>query len=244
MAKAVLPGSIEYSASASEVLAGALQDNDRGTIMGRRSFGKGLVQEQYDLSNGGALRITVARYYTPLGRSIQKPYTKGEKEAYMEEVYARHGVTDSSLPGKNKEIYTTRKGKKLFGEGGITPDLTVPFDSSKIPEEVLKLYNNNRMGDFSFQIFKENQQLIRSYKDVNQYGSGFQLPANTWENYLEASSKDSVFVTTVPDHIKADLLLIIKSNVARYRWRSTGFFQLMQPSDKMLQQALQTIQKQ
>lgn len=100
------------------------------------------------------------------------------------------------------------------------------------------------MGDFSFQIFKEHQQTIRSFKDVKQFEAKFQLPENTWENYLDAARKDSVFVTTVPDKIKADLLLIIKSNIARYQWRSTGFFQLMQPSDKTIQKAIETIQKQ
>ncbi|HSC52089.1 MAG TPA: S41 family peptidase [Phnomibacter sp.] len=235
----------EYSASASEVLAGALQDNDRGTIVGRRSFGKGLVQEQYDLSNGGALRITVARYFTPLGRSIQKPYQNGHKDDYLEEVYGRHRNNDSlAAANASKEIYITKKGKKLLGAGGITPDVLVPFDSTKLPVEVLKLYNSSRINHFSFNIFKENQALIRSYKSVHQFDSAFQLQPNAWNDYLQAARKDSVFVTDVSSHIKSDLLLIIKSDVARYVWRSTGYYQLMQPSDKTLLQAIKTIQTQ
>src|SRR6186997_530842 len=118
----------ELSASASEVLTGALQDWCRATILGRRTFGKGLVQEQYDLSDGSAIRLVVARYYTPLGRSIQRPYAHGKKE-YMDEIWQRYSNGEALYADSNKvskgEAFKTNCGKILYGGGGIMPNIFV-----------------------------------------------------------------------------------------------------------------------
>src|SRR6476469_9027278 len=122
----------ETSASASEVLAGALQDWDRATIVGRRTFGKGLVQEQFQLTDGSALRLTVARYYSPLGRNIQKPYAEGY-DKYEEEVMDRfHNgeVLKGDTTKKSGPAFRTPKGRIVYGGGGITPDIYVPFDTA------------------------------------------------------------------------------------------------------------------
>jgi len=120
----------EGSASASEVIAGALQDHDRAMIVGRRSFGKGLVQEQYVLSDGSALRLTIARYYTPLGRSIQKPYNEGHAKYNMEVLNRvhNHDSAASNAGTKLGKSFKTAKGKVLYGGGGITPDAVVEID--------------------------------------------------------------------------------------------------------------------
>jgi carboxyl-terminal processing protease len=236
----------EFSASASEVVAGALQDNDRGTIMGRRSFGKGLVQEQYDLSNGGALRITVARYYTPSGRSIQKPYN-GNRHDYMSEAYERGGAPDSADPTAtpSREVYTTRKGKKVMGGGGITPDVVLASDTSKLPADAATAINNNLIGDVSFLLFKQYEPQIKALGDAANFEKKFVLPSQTWDNYLAAASKDSLSMPRqIPPQVKQVILQRIKANMARYIWRGNGFFTVLNANDNTLKSALEHIEKQ
>ena len=146
----------EGTASASEILTGALQDWDRATIVGRRTFGKGLVQEPFELNDGSELRLTIARYYTPLGRSIQKPYNKG-REAYNEEVYDRfhngemlHGDTTSVHAGP---VFRTPAGRQVYGGGGITPDVFVAVDTTQIARSVSALYISGTLNNFIYEYY-------------------------------------------------------------------------------------------
>jgi carboxyl-terminal processing protease len=172
----------ETSASASEIVAGALQDNDRGLIVGRRSFGKGLVQEPVFFSDNSGLRLTVARYYTPTGRSIQKPYTRSNKEAYENELQDRflHGEMSSSDSSKvvSGEQFHTPQGKVVYGGGGIMPDVFVPMDTSAYNSYYTAIYRKNLIYRFALQFVDRHRKELNTIRDMaqlNKYFGGFRF---------------------------------------------------------------------
>jgi carboxyl-terminal processing protease len=235
----------EFSASASEVLAAALQDNDRGTIMGRRSFGKGLVQEQYDLSNGAALRLTVARYYTPIGRSIQKPY-HGDVNDYYGEAVERHLKADTAQPSAaDSSVYTTRKGRKLYGGGGIAPDIVIDADTTGRGSADSRLFDPVLINQFAFQLFKKYQTQVRSFPSPEKFNQGFALNGADWNALFEAARTDSNATSQVAEAaaLPADLERRIKANMARLVWRNNGYFSIMQPGDRYLAAAIEHLSK-
>lgn len=158
----------EWSASASEIFAGAIQDNDRGLIIGRRSFGKGLVQQQYPLSNGAAVRLTIARYYTPSGRCIQKPYAKGDRSSYDLEVVERftHGeLTNADSVKNNKtQSYKTKLGRTVYGGGGISPDRFVGRDTTGFTPYFNRITEEGLLNDFAFRYADTHRSEFRSYR--------------------------------------------------------------------------------
>ena len=159
----------EFSGSASEIFAGAIQDNDRGLIIGRRSFGKGLVQQQIPFSDNSAVRLTVARYYTPSGRCIQKPYEMGNSEDYEKEILNRyeHGefYSQDSIKQQDSVRYKTLNGRIVYGGGGIMPDVFVPSDTSDITPFFTKLVNHGVIYKFALNYSDENRALLKSKKD-------------------------------------------------------------------------------
>ena len=237
----------EFSASASEIFAGAIQDNDRGLIIGRRSFGKGLVQQQIPFSDGSAVRLTVARYYTPSGRSIQKPYVKGDAKAYEEDIINRfnHGEFDSkdSVHVANTLKYKTLKGRTVYGGGGIMPDIFVARDTSKYTPYLTKVINYGYIYQFAFQYTDRNRTKLNGFK--------------TWQdmdNYLTAENLLNEFTTfaaakgVAPNAreigISKELISNqIKAYIIRNILGDNGFYPILFKNDEAVKKALEVFKK-
>lgn len=233
----------ETSASASEILAGALQDWDRATIIGRRTFGKGLVQQQFTLSNKSELRLTVARYYTPLGRNIQKPYDKG-KEQYEEELVNRFHdgelVTGDTAKPKG-QAFKTPNGHLVYGGGGITPDIFVAYDTTMQPKEVTQLYMKNTLTDFVYNYYIENRTQFQQYKSPDQLYKQFHFGEGDWQQFTNFAKQDSVDVSKITVTAKTFVMDQMENLLARQIWRTEGFFELSNVNDPVIKKALEVL---
>ena len=228
----------ESSASASEVLAGALQDWDRAKIVGRRSFGKGLVQQQFRLSNGGAIRLTTAKYYTPLGRNIQRSYEKGKLE-YEHDYVNRiqedaKGIQDSVVKGKT---YKTPKGNVVFGGGGIYPDKWVMSSGMILDSSYRIIWEQNLLNDFVLHWYMKEQHSISAIKNPSQFLVAYKN-VDLWKElvaYANPSQRTTLkLLEKNKSHIQNQLFALI----ARMQWYKQGYFEVQNALDPKLSEML------
>ena len=233
----------ELSASASEILCGALQDWDRATIIGRRTFGKGLVQINYQLSDGSALKLTTAKYYTPLGRSIQKPYDS-TKAGYINEVLKRYydgGVhqPDSTILHSGK-IFTTPNGKKLYENiGGIMPDFIVTIDTTPLSAPIQKLFFKGSIHDYVFNFFLQHQPKVESFANPIQLSNDKQLTLDLFQGLNNFAKKDTITINGIPEKEKSFLDNRMLAYLARYKWREQGYYEIFNRQDKTILKAIE-----
>ncbi|MEO5966736.1 MAG: S41 family peptidase [Ferruginibacter sp.] len=232
----------EGTASASEILAGALQDWDRATIVGRRTFGKGLVQEQFNLSDNSALRLTVARYFTPLGRSIQRSYADGKK-AYYNEIDSRFDLSDSTIKeGSIGRKFKTPEGKILYGQDGISPDIIVGFDTSHMGLKVYEVFSKGLIKDFSYKYSITNKQELDNYRSPLLFNKNFIINDEAWKYFENMALADSIEVKYLKPQEKKFIERSLKLSIARQKFLNEGYFEVINETDEVIIKALSLLQ--
>jgi len=235
------------SASASEIVSGAVQDWDRGVIVGRRSFGKGLVQQPFMLSDGSLIRLTVARYYTPTGRLIQKPYEEGYEE-YAMEVINRYNQgelshADSTVFPPSQQYRTLTMNRTVYGGGGIMPDYFVPLDTSIYSDYYRSLIRQGIINQFVLQyVDSQRAKLLKSYPDFASFSKGYEASQSELDQLISyASGEELEFNQEDWNTSKSQITMLFKSYVARDLWGMDQFFEIYNQSDEVFNKAVEIL---
>lgn len=236
----------EWSASASEILAGAIQDNDRGTIIGRRSFGKGLVQEPVMFRDGSGMRLTIARYYTPTGRSIQKPYNEGI-DKYYEDLGNRyiHGEFEQadSIHMADSLRFTTPGGKVVYGGGGIMPDIFIPMDTTGLSGYYIAIRNSGMIIRYAMRYTEDNREKMKKFSDLETLDKWLSSQ-DLMEKFIRYASENGVPRDQQGIDVSSEIIYVqLKAYIARNMLDSKGFYPLLGEIDKTLIDALDYIEK-
>lgn len=239
----------DYSASSSEILAGALQDNDRGTIVGRRSYGKGLVQSQIPLADGSAVRMTVARYYTPTGRCIQKPYDKGEED-YLLDIIHRYEKGEmfsaDSIRFADSLKFTTPKGKVVYGGGGIMPDIFVPIDTLDMTPYYYAATGLNVLYRYTLDYADRHRSEINAIKSVEELNDFLDGDRRLLEDFVAYAESKGVKPEWKQIRKSEKLLRsMLRAYIARNtELQDVGYFSQIEPIDESIQKALEILSEQ